>query len=141
MTVSASHQDVPDHTKAGTVDTRASERADGERSVIPDPSTSQLTDVRGPSWVEGLRNRRVRNTLLGAGAELQSPISSRGGARLAGKFEVYEDKSGKFRFRLKAGNGEVVAQGQSYESKAGAHAGCAAVQRAAADAAIVDVDE
>ncbi len=27
---------------------------------------------------------------------------------MAGKFEVYEDKSGKFRFRLKAGNGEVV---------------------------------
>ena len=28
---------------------------------------------------------------------------------MAGKFEVYEDKAGKFRFRLKAGNGEIVA--------------------------------
>lgn len=28
---------------------------------------------------------------------------------MAGKFDVYEDKGGKFRFRLKAGNGEVVA--------------------------------
>lgn len=30
---------------------------------------------------------------------------------MAGKFEIYEDKAGKFRFRLKAGNGEVVAVG------------------------------
>lgn len=31
---------------------------------------------------------------------------------MAGKFEVYQDSAGKFRFRLKAGNGEVVATGQ-----------------------------
>ncbi len=41
---------------------------------------------------------------------------------MAGKFEVYEDQAGKFRFRLKAGNGEVVASGQGYESLAGAKA-------------------
>ena len=34
---------------------------------------------------------------------------------MAGTFEVYEDKAGKFRFRLKAGNGEVVASGEAYE--------------------------
>lgn len=28
---------------------------------------------------------------------------------MAGKFEIYTDKAGTFRFRLKAGNGEVVA--------------------------------
>ena len=28
---------------------------------------------------------------------------------MAGKFEVYEDKAGKYRFRLKAGNGQIVA--------------------------------
>ncbi|PIF03459.1 MAG: DUF1508 domain-containing protein [Propionibacterium sp.] len=58
---------------------------------------------------------------------------------MAGKFEVYEDK-GKFRFRLKAGNGEEVATGQAYASREGAHKGCAAVQRAAVDAKIVDAD-
>lgn len=58
---------------------------------------------------------------------------------MAAKFEVYEDKSGGFRFRLKAGNGEVVATGESYPTKAGAHQGCEAVRRAAADAVIVDV--
>lgn len=58
---------------------------------------------------------------------------------MAAKFEVYEDQAGKFRFRLKAGNGEVVAQGQAYETRAGAHAGCEAVKRAAAAADIDDL--
>ncbi|MFT3968770.1 MAG: DUF1508 domain-containing protein [Micropruina sp.] len=59
---------------------------------------------------------------------------------MAGKFEVYRDAAGKFRFRLKAGNGEVVASGQAYASVAGAKDGCAAVQRAADGASIVEVD-
>lgn len=58
---------------------------------------------------------------------------------MAGKFEIYEDKAGKFRFRLKAGNGEVVATGEAYESKANAKRGAEAVQRAADGAAIVEV--
>ncbi|MDT8913732.1 DUF1508 domain-containing protein [Amycolatopsis sp. PS_44_ISF1] len=59
---------------------------------------------------------------------------------MAGKFEVYQDKGGKFRFRLKAGNGEVVAVGEAYETKSAAKAGCEAVQRAASDASVVEVD-
>lgn len=58
---------------------------------------------------------------------------------MAGKFEVYQDAAGKFRFRLKAGNGEVVATGQAYASLAGAKDGCGAVQRAADGASIVEV--
>ena len=59
---------------------------------------------------------------------------------MAGKFEVYEDKSGKFRFRLKAANGEIVATGEAYESKAGAKAGVQGVINAAAGASVVEVD-
>lgn len=58
---------------------------------------------------------------------------------MAGKFEVYEDKAGKFRFRLKAGNGQVVAVGEDYETKAAALKGCEAVQRAAEGAIVVEV--
>lgn len=58
---------------------------------------------------------------------------------MAGKFEVYEDKAGKFRFRLKAGNGEVVATGEAYETKSAAKKGCESVQRAADGADIVEV--
>lgn len=60
---------------------------------------------------------------------------------MAGKFEVYEDRSGKFRFRLKAGNGEIVAVGEAYESKAAAIKGTQAVQRAASEEKVVDLTE
>ena len=58
---------------------------------------------------------------------------------MAGKFEVYEDKSGKFRFRLKASNGQIVASGEAYETKAAAKKGCESVQKAATDAKIEEV--
>ncbi len=58
---------------------------------------------------------------------------------MAAKFEVYEDRSGGFRFRLKAANGEVVATGESYTARSGAHGGCDAVKRAAAAATVEDV--
>jgi uncharacterized protein YegP (UPF0339 family) len=34
-----------------------------------------------------------------------------------GKFEVYKDKAGEYRFRLKASNGEIIAVGEGYRSK------------------------
>jgi len=59
---------------------------------------------------------------------------------MSGKFEVYEDKAGKFRFRLKAGNGEIVATGEAYNTLDSAKKGCDAVQRAAAGANVIVVD-
>jgi uncharacterized protein len=60
---------------------------------------------------------------------------------MAAKFEIYEDAKGEFRFRLKAGNGEVVATGESYKTKAGVIGGVDAVKRAAAEAEIDDKTE
>jgi len=60
---------------------------------------------------------------------------------MAGKFEVYTDKSGKFRFRLKAGNGEVIAVGEAYNSKDSCLKGVDSVKRNAPDAAIVEVKD
>lgn len=54
------------------------------------------------------------------------------------KFEVYQSKNG-YRWRLKAGNGEVVATGEEYTTKDGAKNGCKAAARAAAEAEIVEV--
>ncbi|HEX6569246.1 MAG TPA: YegP family protein [Acidimicrobiales bacterium] len=59
---------------------------------------------------------------------------------MAGKFELYTDKAGKFRFRLKAGNGEVIAVSEAYESKASAKNGIESVRKNAPDAALVEVD-
>lgn len=58
---------------------------------------------------------------------------------MAGKFEVYEDAAGQYRFRLKAANGEIVASGESYTTKSGAKEGCEAVKRAAYGATIEEV--
>jgi uncharacterized protein YegP (UPF0339 family) len=57
---------------------------------------------------------------------------------MAGKFELYKDAAGKFRFRLKAGNGEIIAVGEAYESKSAAQNGIDSVKRNAADAAVDD---
>lgn len=54
------------------------------------------------------------------------------------KFEVYTDKRGTFRFRLKAGNGQIIANGQGYKTKKSCLAGIASVQKNAVDAVIVD---
>ena len=57
---------------------------------------------------------------------------------MAGKFELYKDKGGKFRFRLKAGNGQIIAVSEAYESKASANNGIASVRKNAPDAALDD---
>ncbi len=59
---------------------------------------------------------------------------------MAGKFEVYQDKAGKYRFRLKAANGQVIAVGQDYESKASCLKGIDSIKANAADADVVDVE-
>lgn len=58
---------------------------------------------------------------------------------MAGKFELYEDKGGQYRFRLKAGNGEVIAVSEAYSSKASAKNGIDSVKTDAPDAPVVEV--
>jgi uncharacterized protein len=36
---------------------------------------------------------------------------------MAGKFELFKDHAGEFRFHLKAANGEIIASSQGYKSK------------------------
>ena len=45
------------------------------------------------------------------------------------KFEVYIDKAGEFRFRLKARNGEIIATGEGYKSKAGCLNGIESIRK------------
>lgn len=57
---------------------------------------------------------------------------------MAGTFELYTDRSGEYRFRLKAGNGEVIAISEGYSSKSAALNGIDSVRRNAADAEVVE---
>ena len=54
------------------------------------------------------------------------------------KFEVYTDKAGEYRFRLKATNGQVIAVSEGYSSEAGCLNGVESVKKNAADAETVE---
>lgn len=57
------------------------------------------------------------------------------------KFEIYTDKKGEFRFRLKARNGEIIATSEGYVAKAGCLNGIESVRKNAPDAEIVKETE
>ncbi len=57
------------------------------------------------------------------------------------KFEVYEDKSGEFRFRLKARNGEPILASEGYKAKASCLNGIESVRKNVVDAAVEEPAE
>ena len=57
---------------------------------------------------------------------------------MAAKFVIYYDKAKKFRFRLEAPNGEIIAQGEAYESRAACLNGIKSIQKNAPIAEIID---
>ena len=48
---------------------------------------------------------------------------------MAGKFELFTDKAGEYRFRLKAGNGQVILASEGYKQRSGAQNGIASVRK------------
>ena len=53
------------------------------------------------------------------------------------KFEMYRDKGGEFRFRLKAKNGSIIAKSQGYSSKTNCKNGIESVKKNAATEEII----
>ena len=54
------------------------------------------------------------------------------------KFEMYQDKAGEYRFRLKATNGQIIAVSEGYAAKASCINGIESVQKNAPDAEIIE---
>ena len=52
------------------------------------------------------------------------------------KFEIYTDKAGEFRFRLKATNGEIIATSEGYKALASCKNGIESVKKNAPEAEI-----
>ncbi|MEO1245184.1 MAG: YegP family protein [Pseudomonadota bacterium] len=48
---------------------------------------------------------------------------------MAGKFEIYKDKAGEFRFRLKAANGQNILSSEGYGKKASCTNGIESVRK------------
>jgi len=54
------------------------------------------------------------------------------------KFELFQDKTGHFRFRLLARNGKIIAVSENYSAKAGCLNGIESVKINAGDAGIME---
>ena len=52
------------------------------------------------------------------------------------KFELYQDRAGQYRFRLKATNGQIIAVSEGYSTKASCENGIESVRKNAPDAEI-----
>ena len=57
------------------------------------------------------------------------------------KFEIYTDKAGEFRFRLKAKNGQIIAVSEGYKKLDSCKNGIESVRKNAADAPVEEPEE
>jgi uncharacterized protein YegP (UPF0339 family) len=57
---------------------------------------------------------------------------------MAGKFEIFKDARGEYRFDLRAANGEVIASSDGYKTRASPEKGIKSVQTNAPGATVVD---
>jgi uncharacterized protein YegP (UPF0339 family) len=68
------------------------------------------------------------NILLDSLGKRGTESKKRAGIRSPGKFEIKTDKSGQFRFNLKAGNGQVILVSEAYTTKAACEKGIESVR-------------
>lgn len=57
------------------------------------------------------------------------------------QFEIYKDAAKKFRWRLRAENGEIIAVSEAYESKTACENGIKAVKESAPKAILQDLTQ
>lgn len=57
------------------------------------------------------------------------------------KFEIYSDKAGEFRFRLKAKNGQIIAVSEGYTSKANCKNGIESVKKNSVNAPVIEPEQ
>lgn len=57
---------------------------------------------------------------------------------MSGKFEIYTDKAGEYRFRLKASNGQTILASEGYKTKASCLNGVESVKKSAPNDALYE---
>ena len=98
----------------------------GEVIATSEIYTTEATCMKG---VESIRKNA-------ADAKLEDQTVAEVAVVTNPKFELYTDKAGEFRFRLKARNGEIIAVSEGYKAKASCLNGIDSVRRNAPDAAV-----
>ena len=115
---------VVKETKTGTkFDLKA---GNGEVIATSEVYASESACMNGINSVKTNCVAGVEDQTVEGYAELKHP-----------KYEVYLDKAGEFRFRLKAKNGEIIATSEGYTAKASCLNGIESVRKNAPDAEIV----
>lgn len=102
----------------------------GEVIATSEVYTSESACKKG---IESVRKNAVAAKLEDQTAENYETVTNP-------KFEVYTDKAGEYRFRLKARNGEIIAVSEGYKAKASCMNGIESVRKNAPDAEIVEAD-
>ncbi len=81
--------------------------------------------------------RGIKSVIRNAKSHVEDQTAKEVKKLLAPKYEIYKDKKGEFRFRLKAGNQQIIAVGEGYKSLAACKNGIASIGKNAAKAEIV----
>ena len=76
--------------------------------------------------------------LNAASAAVEDQTAEGYAVRTHPKFEMYMDKAGQYRFRLKATNGQIIATSEGYVAKASCENGIESVKANAPEAEIVE---
>lgn len=98
--------------------------ANGERVLTSEVYASEAACRSG---MESVRKNAPNAPIL----DLTEP----GGAAPNPRFELYRDRSGAYRFRLKARNGKIIAVSERYSTHAACLGGIESVRKNAAEAA------
>ena len=93
-------------------------------------SETYSTDSACKAGIESVRKNAVEAKLEDQTVENFEKVTNP-------KFEVYQDKAGEFRFRLKASNGEIIAVGEGYKAKASCLNGIESIRKNAPEAEVV----
>ena len=92
-------------------------------------SETYSTDSACKAGIESVRKNAVEAKLEDQTVENFEKVTNP-------KFEVYQDKAGEFRFRLKAKNGQIIATGEGYKRKDSCLNGIESVRKNAPEAPI-----
>ena len=101
--------------------------SNGETIATSEVYTTEAACRKGVQSVINCAPEANLHDLTGAEQEVKHP-----------KFELYEDNSGEYRFRLKARNGEIIATSEGYKTKTSCENGIASVRKNAAEGNIVN---
>ena len=98
----------------------------GQDIVSSEVYSSRAAALRG---IESIRKNAASAHFLDLTGPEQSPQPNP-------KFELYRDRAGQYRFRLRSRNGKIIAVSDGYGAKAAALSGLDSVRKNAADAAL-----